>query len=775
MNKVSRMNIRAARIVPSLLVIMICLSSVMFIYVQCREAGPAEPHPKIVISNNDNDDPETIYVRPGGNLQGALNRARPGDEVVLEAGAEYRGLIVLPNKRTASEAWITIRSSRAGELPAGVRVSPADAPKMARIVSPGYGNQALRTEAGAHHYRLIGLEVAPVTPGATTYSLIELGGTGDSQDSLAEVPHHLSIERCYVHGHSGHATRRGVALNSAHTDIMDSYFSEFKGGEDTQAVMGWNGPGPFRIVNNYLEAAGENLLFGGSDPSVPNLVPSDITIERNHLRKPLEWRTDGRWTIKNLFELKSARRVRVVGNTMENNWSGGQIGYAIQLTVRNQDGGAPWSEVSDVEMTHNLVVNSERGINILGKDNYNPSVQTRRINIEHNVFVNRDGAEFQGEFLQLTETDTVTIRHNTILMGFALRTYGAASTNFVMSDNLFARGGMNGGGVGGGTVIFDTYFPGAVVERNVFGGLGQYAHQYQGWVTAANRLTPQHLTAADFPGIAAGDYRLIAGSPHAGLGADIAANEAARGGQLPPPTPQPTPTPTPPPSPQPTPTPTSGWVFCANENQRCVFTGVRTVRYGNNGVYSTRAFTDGVDCSNRVFGDPIPGVVKRCEVGEVIQPTPTPSPKPTPVLTPYGYYQFKAGHSEKCLDVRSAAQANGAAVIQWDCRNVENQQWQLIPSGDGYYQIVARHSGKALDLSGASMNNSMGFVQYDRHGGGNQQFEFTPSGDGYFRVVVRHSGKALDVLGNSVVNGVPVVQSTQHDGMSQQWFLSAVR
>ena len=44
------------------------------------------------------------------------------------------------------------------------------------------------------------------------------------------------------------------------------------------------------MENNYLEAAGENVLFGGTDPTVTNLVPSDILLRRNHLFKPFEWR-----------------------------------------------------------------------------------------------------------------------------------------------------------------------------------------------------------------------------------------------------------------------------------------------------------------------------------------------------------------------------------------------------------------------------------------------------------------------------------------------------
>ncbi len=49
-------------------------------------------------------------------------------------------------------------------------------------------------------------------------------------------------------------------------------------------------PGPFRIINNQLEATGENILFGGVDPSVPNLVPTGIEVRRNTITKPLAWR-----------------------------------------------------------------------------------------------------------------------------------------------------------------------------------------------------------------------------------------------------------------------------------------------------------------------------------------------------------------------------------------------------------------------------------------------------------------------------------------------------
>ena len=70
-----------------------------------------------------------------------------------------------------------------------------------------------------------------------------------------------------MHGDRYVGQKRCIALNAANVTISDSYIAECKGvGQDTQAIGGWNGPGPYTIENNYLEAAGENVMFGGADP-----------------------------------------------------------------------------------------------------------------------------------------------------------------------------------------------------------------------------------------------------------------------------------------------------------------------------------------------------------------------------------------------------------------------------------------------------------------------------------------------------------------------------
>ena len=230
-----------------------------------------------------------IELAAGGDLQNALEQARPGDTIVLQAGAAYEGPFTLPVK-TGNE-FITIQSSRLAELPEGVRVSPSQSALFAKIVSSEKGSPIVKTEPRAHHYKFAGIEFSTTNEKVVARELIRFGS--NEQTTLESVPHHLVIDRCYIHGFPTQDSQRGIALNSAETSITNSYISDIHGrGYDTQAICGWNGPGPFKIINNFLEGAGENVMFGGADPAIPNLIPSDIEIRDNHFFKPMSWKVD---------------------------------------------------------------------------------------------------------------------------------------------------------------------------------------------------------------------------------------------------------------------------------------------------------------------------------------------------------------------------------------------------------------------------------------------------------------------------------------------------
>jgi regulation of enolase protein 1 (concanavalin A-like superfamily) len=235
------------------------------------------------------------------SLQAAIDAAVPGDTILLRAGQTFTGNYILRNKNTTSTAFITIRSDAPdSSFPAGgVRLIPEGKPgwntrrsALARLVGNGgtwKSTPIIRTSAGAHHYRFQFVEL----DGTANVGYETLIGFGAStgQTSLSAVPHSLVVDRVWLHGHTTKGMKRGIYLNSGSTDILNSYFDDFFSFSDSQAIGGTNGPGPYRIINNHLEAAGENILFGGSDPQITNLVPSDIEIRGNYMTKDVAWRS----------------------------------------------------------------------------------------------------------------------------------------------------------------------------------------------------------------------------------------------------------------------------------------------------------------------------------------------------------------------------------------------------------------------------------------------------------------------------------------------------
>jgi hypothetical protein len=185
---------------------------------------------------------------------------------------------------------ITVRSAAPdGVLPAArVRMTPEYARYLPKIRSTN-SVPALRAALGSHHWHLLFLELPATHRGYG--EILRIGEGSSAQSSLAQVPYEIVVDRVYIHGDPLFGQKRGIALNGRSITIRNSYISDIKAiGMDTQAIGGWNGPGPFLIENNYLEAAGENFILGGSDPSIPNLVSENVIIRYNHMSRPMSWR-----------------------------------------------------------------------------------------------------------------------------------------------------------------------------------------------------------------------------------------------------------------------------------------------------------------------------------------------------------------------------------------------------------------------------------------------------------------------------------------------------
>ena len=572
----------------------------------------------------------TILVRAGENLQTAINAAQPGDTLLLEAGATFSGNFVLPVK--TGDTYITIRSAGAdAQLPGpGTRIAPSHAPLLAKIRSSNT-MAALRTAPGAHHWRLLLLEFPATREGYG--EILQIGDGSSAQTELSQVPFEIELDRLYIHGDPVMGQKRGVALNARSVTIRNCYISDIRGvGMDTQAIGGWNGPGPFLIENNYLEAAGENLLLGGADPAIANLVSEDVVIRNNYMSRPMSWRdpvvptpqgitaqaqaggsltagvhsyrivarkrvsggvvarsaastevsadvgsggsvllswtpvpdsseyyvygrspagtsqvwtvtsatftdsgTAGRsgaaptsagniWTVKNILELKNARRVLIEQNVFENNWAGGQSGYAIVFTPRNQDRACTWCVVEDVTFQNNVVRNSSGGINILGYDDLAPSQQTRRIRIVGNLFARLTTTlGGNGWFLLMGNGPSeITVDHNTIDANGNTISYfygGVSGGTLPIAQSLFTNNaarhgsyGMNGADASFGLGVIAAFLPDGQVRGNWL--QGGYAPRYP----AGNFFDGTFESA--FQNVAAGDYTAAPGGPLAGRATD---------------------------------------------------------------------------------------------------------------------------------------------------------------------------------------------------------------------------------------------------------------
>jgi hypothetical protein len=460
----------------------------------------------------------TLRVSAGGSLQTAINAAQSGDTILLQAGATFTGNYVLPLKSGTS--YITIRSSASdAQLPSsGVRITTAYASLLPKIKAAGTGLPAIRTAAGAHHWRFQFVEIVGNASGNT--DIVRIGSGTDT--STATLPHHIVFDRVWIHGHPTAGARRGIALNGGGTAIRHSRVTDiFLFGIETQALAGWNGTGPFIIENNYLSAAAVNVMFGGATPRIPNLVPADITIRRNLFTKNLQWRgaVGTKPVVKNLLELKNARRVLIEGNRFEYSWAQDQKGYAMLLTPVN-NGSAPWTAVQDITVRSNRFDHVGGGIVITGRDKVKGSQISRRIRISNNLLTDVSRARWggSGAFIVCGDgTEDVTVDHNTVIHdGPVANGHGPANVRFAYTNNLSKHNqdGIYGDGYGGGLVSINKYFPGAVIRRNVLAGGSASTYPTD------NFFPPVSQFLGNFVNATGGNYRLAIHSPYNNAGTD---------------------------------------------------------------------------------------------------------------------------------------------------------------------------------------------------------------------------------------------------------------
>lgn len=531
-------------------------------------------------------------VTTAAELTTVINAAASGSTICLQAGVTFSGHFKL---RGHKSSYVTLRSTEANLLPQqGRRVSPSDASHMAKLISPDKLS-AIMIAPNSSRWRLVGLEITTAVTAGDGAVVGRIGVDGaaeqERQLTLAAMPHHVIIDRCYFHGSavSSAAVSIGLPISGWHVAVMGSYFKDFRdSGGDNQAILIAFTTGKIIIENNFVEASGENIMVGGSDSPVPN-IPENIIIRGNHI-----WKDPARigycnvsnsYGVKNIFELKVGRKILIEGNIFENYWNTttgsnqancGSQWHAVVIKTANQgpccQSGCPYpddpsedtgsyNETSNLTFRYNKFVNIASGLmlaraaacwsELVAPAGHKMHVHnnlftglgtnalTTQIGVRGTIILGypfRIGDHYEGP-------SDMIVEHNTVAQP-------VASVQYLSSEAVTDTWGIQGGGYvqpySMGLVFRDnivsgtpsmkgavndstasTYWPGNIFQKNVIVS------------GTTNLYTSSNFYRPNYTGLfaSASNYRLASGSPYANaatdgndVGADIDALEICTAG-----------------------------------------------------------------------------------------------------------------------------------------------------------------------------------------------------------------------------------------------------
>jgi hypothetical protein len=520
-------------------------------------------------------------VPVGANLTTYLAAAKCGDVLLLTPG-QYSPF-TLPAKKCDAAHWITIMSSAIGLPNVTTRITPCLAGLASLAGRPVYAcptpqnlmatftapNSApvINADSGASYYK-IGPGVAITRSDAfkISYGLVVLKGSD-----------HIIFDRVWAHGTEATLeTKYGFSLDGAtNIAIINSYLNDFKciagvGGActDAQAINGGDDPaglpeGTWKIFNNFIEASGENIMFGGGN--IGTTTPSDVEIRLNHFYKVPAWFTKNSgyvqpyagfngYIVKNIVEFKNAQRVLLEGNRMEYSWGGySQNGSSVLFTPRGT-----WGHVIDITVRYNYISHVGSGFQIVATSSGSgagapDSGGAARISIHDTLTDDVNATYYRGEgsmaeigsSLRInTPLNNVVLNHNTFVTDGTEGTIlilGTIQTNpqprmgpLTFTNNIVRAGQYDGIWQLGAPFACATdqdpidTFARCFTQTNVTGNLivgWRMIRATSVWPTG-NKTPATYTTVFVNPLLSGGDYRVLspyqkAGTDGKDIGADI--------------------------------------------------------------------------------------------------------------------------------------------------------------------------------------------------------------------------------------------------------------
>ena len=262
-----------------------------------------------------------MLTATAATLQGILDAAAKGDRIVGDPSTLWVG------------NW---QINRVPDGPRVILTSSRDDVPLRFLTTTSQPVFRAAGRVGGLHWHNVEITIDPKANYRGGQSLVELGN-GTERDET-NTPRSLGFTKSRLFGNPGQDVRRAILTNCADFFFIEGRVEEIhQRGSDSQAICGWSAGAGHLIRDAWLEAASENIMYGGSGNLGSAVNPRDITLERVTLYKNPTW-GKGTWNIKNHLEFKNAQRVKVRGLKCQNCWVDGQTGRSIVVTPRDVQG-----------------------------------------------------------------------------------------------------------------------------------------------------------------------------------------------------------------------------------------------------------------------------------------------------------------------------------------------------------------------------------------------------------------------------------------------------
>jgi hypothetical protein len=371
-------------------------------------------------------------------------------------------------------------------------------------------------------WRFIGLRFGLSTSAGSVSHLVSIGnGDTSVQRNNTMCPSNVGLDRCWFDAHASADTRHTCELHCANGYVIDCGWGQnifVINYAESHGICGYNGPGPFRIINNGVVGGSQSIFFGGG--ASPCGMPSDIEIRYNYCTRPASWFGTGRM-VKCGFEIKKAAYLIFEGNIVENVWPQSQVGYGCLLKSESYGDASVVGTTHDVLVRANIVRNVAGAVNIAGVPNVDPAIAPVRVVSFGNLYLvgggiyNASGNPYCGAYLS---TDCGSIHDTMVSVGTVNQVAAPGNaTRYLLLDSIFGATtyGVKGSGMAEGTTSFTNGMPGSLTASPPTAAKSVFTARPSGSYPAGFYF-PANEAAIQFTNAAAKDYSLLGTSQSGG-------------------------------------------------------------------------------------------------------------------------------------------------------------------------------------------------------------------------------------------------------------------